>query len=51
MAYDPALLGNPLISHVLVAAGSAASGEARAAGFERVHDVEGIEVLARLHPR
>jgi GPI mannosyltransferase 3 len=46
-AYDPALLRNPLVSHVLVAAHSPAEKEARGAGFSRVHVDHEIIVLAR----
>jgi hypothetical protein len=48
LAYAQELLANPVFSHVLVAGDSQAEGEARAAGFTRVHEDESIVVLARV---
>lgn len=47
LAFDPALFANPLISHVIVRAGTYLEQLSRATGFEAVHQEGGFVVLAR----
>jgi hypothetical protein len=47
LLFDPALLANPLISHVVVRAGTYHEQVSRASGFEAIHHEGGFVVLAR----